>query len=295
MVRLMCLLLCLMILPHAACAQAETARLTLRLREDGQGLSGASFALYRVARLTENARFELLSGYDAGDADVNSLSTAQAWSDLAATLAAQVGEPYAEAATNQAGEAIFTQMETGLYLVVGQKVEIGSYVYEFAPFMVALPGLDGDEWNYDVLCDVKHTRTAQMCDIQIVKVWNDAGYTKLRPMRILVDLYCDGEVAGTVELSAENNWSYTFADLESAHEWTVREQTVPSGYAASYAEQNGAWVITNTLVASPTTAPDIPQTGLTWWPVPVMGLLGAALFIIGWAMRRKWRNEHDQA
>lgn len=297
MIAWLCLALCL-ILPVSACAQVQPekeASLTLRLTEGGTGLPGANFEVFRVAEMTDEARFSLLPGFEIGSVDINKVGGAEGWQSLAENLAQQVTEATASAVTDEKGEAKIAGMQTGLYLVIGKPVEIGSWAYDFAPFMVSIPGKDGDTWIYDVQADVKHVRTALTCDIKIVKVWKDEGYSKVRPMRILADLYCDGELAYTVELSADNNWTYEFTDLESAHEWTVKEQVIPAGYVADYTEKDGALVITNTLTAPPTAPPDIPQTGLTWWPVPILAILGATLFIIGWAMRRKWRNEHDQA
>lgn len=42
---------------------------------------------------------------------------------------------------------------------------------------------------------------------------------------------------------------------------------------------------------TPTTPPPpIPQTGQLWWPVPLLGFLGAALFITGCVIRRRDRD-----
>ena len=294
----LCLALCLL-LPVAACAQAvqpdHAASLTLRLTEDGEGLAGATFEVYRVAEMDGDARFNLLPGYDAGEVDINKVEGASAWTALAEKLLAQAGEPTATVTTNDKGEATIASAKTGLYLVVGKPVEIGSAAYSFAPFMVSVPGKTGDNWQYSVVVDVKHERTPLTCDVTVIKVWKDEGYSKERPASILVDLYCDGVLHATVELNAGNNWTYVFTGLESAHEWTVQEQTVPDGYTAEYSQQDGALVITNTLTTPPTQPPKIPQTGLTWWPVPLMAVLGMTLVILGLVMRRKWSNEHDQA
>lgn len=294
----LCLALCL-VLPLSALAQIiqpeHAASLTLRLTEDGAGLPGASFRVYRVAAFDNDARFVLQEGFDAGDVDINKVEGTAAWSALAQAMLAQVQDATASATTNDRGLAVMDGLETGLYLVVGQPVEIGYWAYDFAPFMVVVPCKDGEAWDYDVVADVKHERTAVTCDIKIMKVWKDEGYSKLRPENITVELLCDGQVAYTVVLNAGNNWTYEFIDLETAHQWTVRETTVPEGYVVEYSQQDDTLVITNTLTTMPTTPPDIPQTGLTWWPVPLMAILGLTLVIIGWAMRRKWSNEHDQA
>ena len=35
--------------------------------------------------------------------------------------------------------------------------------------------------------------------------------------------------------------------------------------------------------------PDLPQTGVLWWPVPVLACAGLFLFLIGWGKRRHER------
>ena len=33
--------------------------------------------------------------------------------------------------------------------------------------------------------------------------------------------------------------------------------------------------------------PGLPQTGVLWWPVPILACCGMGLFVIGWARRRQ--------
>ena len=268
--RLLCLLRCLLLLPCVACAGQGS--ITLSLMVEGNGLAGAEFSVYRVAALVNGASFALLPGYDAGDYDVNKLESAGDWAALAELLADQA----TSGGTN------------------GKKAELGGWIYDFAPFVMSLPGKEDGGWSRDVQADVKHEREPVKCDIRMVKLWKDEGYTKQRPESIKVDLLRNGEKHMELELNAANNWSQIVTGLESIHEWTAKEQ-VPEGYQVEYAWQEGALVITNTLIKKPAPPPDIPQTGLTWWPVPVLGILGAVLFIIGWAMRRRESIDHEEA
>lgn len=291
---LLCLALCLL-LPLCAFAERvdidHPASLTLRVAYGGAGLPGASFEVFRVAEMDSDARFTMLSGYTAGGVDINKVEGAEAWAALAKRLAQQAGTPTAEAVTDQQGIALFEDLESGLYLVVGQPLEKNNYVYEYAPFMVSVPGKTDGKWQYEATADVKLQPRPVLFDMQVVKQWKDAGYVDKRPDEITVDLYCDGAVATSVKLNARNQWKYTFEDLERTHIWMVKEHKVPSGYQASYEERNGAQIITNTYVKQAPGQQTIPQTGLMWWPVPVMAVLGLTLVIIGLAMRRKWSNE----
>ena len=265
--------------------------MTLRLTESGVGLPGATFEVFRVAEMDDDARFVMIDGYQPGNVDINKVEDAESWARLAEQLAKQVKAPGLAAKTNQQGRALFSDLPSGLYLVLGQRTEIGHWIYGFAPFMVSVPGTNDDRWQYDVAADVKFQRNPQLFDMKVIKYWQDAGYVDQRPKSIKVDLYRNGAVERTVELNASNRWSYTFTGLETRHTWMVREQSVPSGYRAAYGEQAGAQIITNTYTAKEAGQQVIPQTGLLWWPVPVMALLGMAMLLIGLAMRQKWSNE----
>lgn len=52
---------------------------------------------------------------------------------------------------------------------------------------------------------------------------------------------------------------------------------------------------TSTPKPTPTATPAIPQTGLTWWPVPLLAGLGFVMFLLGFAAHRKWRDEHEES
>ena len=79
--------------------------------------------------------------------------------------------------------------------------------------------------------------------ITVIKRWSKDNAADHSTDAVTVNLLCDGELAQTVELSAKNNWTYTFEKRvgESAirpdyaeHEWTVEEAPVPEGYTAHY-------------------------------------------------------------
>lgn len=82
-------------------------------------------------------------------------------------------------------------------------------------------------------------------------------------------------VYGTATLSEENSWSYL-------------------------SREGITFVITNTLKPSEEPAPTpqpsspptpgeptLPQTGVLWWPVPLLAILGALLLLLGWGLRRR--------
>ena len=44
------------------------------------------------------------------------------------------------------------------------------------------------------------------------------------------------------------------------------------------------------LTPPSTTPPDIPQTGMVWWPVLLLAGVGLILFLSGWVMHHQWRK-----
>ena len=74
---------------------------------------------------------------------------------------------------------------------------------------------------------------------------------------------------------------------------------MPEGYTVSISREGITFVITNTLKPfeepEPTPTPgtpdtpgeNLPQTGVLWWPVPLLAVLGALLLLLGWGLRRR--------
>ena len=111
------------------------------------------------------------------------------------------------------------------------------------------------------------------------KVWDDSNDKRdKRPTSITVDLYDGKDKLDSQKLSKDNNWTYTWEDLDGEGDYTVKESKVPSGYSVSYKETQGAngnvtWKITNSM--------ELIQTGQLNWPIPVLGSLGVLMICIG--------------
>ena len=114
-----------------------------------------------------------------------------------------------------------------------------------------------------------------------MKVWDDNGYEDERPASIQVHLLCNGEVVDTRTLDENNRWKTTWEELpawdESGNEivWVIREEPV-EGYEVSYSELGE-----NTLITNAINKPTLPQTGMLWWPVPVLVALGLLMLVLG--------------
>lgn len=115
--------------------------------------------------------------------------------------------------------------------------------------------------------------------LTVTKVW-EGDDPDMRPDSILVTLLRDGEAYETVELTADNKWTHTWAGLSADYTWTVTEIDVPESYTSTVATVDGGFRITNTYgeEISGDGVPGAPQTGLIQWPIPV--LLGVGILLI---------------
>ena len=125
----------------------------------------------------------------------------------------------------------------------------------------------------------------------VIKRWDDAGYEQKRPDTITVTLLKDGTVYDTRTISRTDSWQYTWSGLPRYNPdgteivWTIQENAVP-GYISSIRETGDTFILTNTPEGQ-----KLPQTGLLWWPVPVLAAAGLLLLILGTLLKRK--NDHD--
>jgi pilin isopeptide linkage protein len=125
---------------------------------------------------------------------------------------------------------------------------------------------NGDKINYTVTEDkvdgyetaidkttITNTHTPQVISVSVEKVWIDNENAKeLRPDSVIVTLYADGEKVGEKELTAAENWKFTFENLlkykaSKEIEYTVSEQAVDN-YSAEYSgDYKKGLVVTNTI------------------------------------------------
>ena len=74
-------------------------------------------------------------------------------------------------------------------------------------------------------------------------------------------------------------------------------ETPVAGYTVTHEAKGVTTVITNTPEITETTEPtepeepELPETGMLWWPIPLMAALGLLLVTLGVILRRGDRNE----
>lgn len=275
----------------------------LYMTDEDTSIAGAVFSLYRVASVSEQGEFTPEPEFKKYVDYVEGGLDEPGWHSLANVLPGYVvldpaiqpyrnktGE-YCTGAVDEKGWLTFGHLETGLYLVMGQSTELGNNFFGVKYSMVSLPTLNVQEvWDYDPIISPKEEYIgSESINLTVQKSWSGDNETE-RPAQITVQLLRDGELMdgdyATVILNKDNNWEHTWIGLPP-DSYTVVENPVPDGYTPSYERKENLVIIVNTKPAPG--GGKLPQTGLLWWPVPVLALAGMTLFLAGWIRSR--RNE----
>ncbi len=305
----------------AANIETDTASsLTLTFAPNGEPAANIQYRLYRIASISADVKFTYTPTFaDYPIAPVG--NTAEQWRNLAETLQGIISAEKIPAdhtaQTDENGSFTLNGLPTGLYLITGDIFTKDGIVYTPQPFLLTLPHQNADSWNYDVFADGKYEERPEDEEItvHVLKVWHDEN-TPDRPVGATVALYGDGVLYDTIVLEQSNNWRHQWTGLSARTVWTVVEVDVPDGYIVSVGRDNGLYGITNstpedvesstdptgptdpTVPTDPTSPsdpydpptrplppppdkPEIPNTGLLWWPVPILCIAGLACLAIG--------------
>lgn len=291
---------------YEAVDTGREASLTVYFGEGGMDFPGVEFRLYRVADVAETGDLALTGDFAEYPVSLKNLDSS-GWRALAQTLDAYAARdglmPLKVIATDQSGQAVFEQLSVGLYLVTADCYERDGYIYTPEPFLICLPDEKNGQWEYDVASACKFDSEYIPSDNntvsrKVLKIWKDDGNEKKRPEEISVQLLRNGEVYDTVTLNDSNNWRYEWTNLDESFKWQVTEYKTPENYTVSVSREGITYVMTNTYQSERPGTPEtpgksgipgntrLPQTGMLWWPVPLLAFAGLLLFLIGWGKRR---------
>lgn len=310
-----CLMVCALAIPAYSLDQSRTCDLTIEFRHDGNAVAGAVFEVYRVGDMAADGTLTLSGRFADYPVELN-VETDAEYQTAANTLWGYVQQDAIEAdctaVTDADGIAETGALETGIYLVACQPYEVENGKYVCTPQLWTLPwrANTADEWTYSLKVSPKFEYVVDPVEpvtVKVLKQWDDIGNETARPVSITVDLLRDGEVYDTVTLTAEDNWRHTWEDLDAEHLWTVVEEPLEN-YTVSIEKEGITFVVRNSYVeppteptepeptepeptVPPTEPPKIPQTGLNWWPVPVLAVLGIVLIVVGIVSFRKEQDE----
>ena len=291
------LLLCTAVFP--VCANAVTplepdrpCTLTLTYGKDGTGFADLEVQLYRVAEAHPDGTFDLIAPYSGYPVNIHGITAQKEWKDTATTLVSYITSknlsPDAKQKTGENGKVVFSNLETGLYLVGGITVQRDTGTYVFDDFMIYLPTPTESGFDYDMEAVPKCSSYDPKTEYKVTKLWKDSGYTSSRPKSISVEIRKDGKLQETVTLNSANNWTYSWqVSSGDTGKWTVAEKDVSDQYKVTVSENSGSFTITNTRQS---TSSNPPKTGDTFalgpW-VMVMCLSGCLLLVLSVYGRRR--------
>ena len=313
-VTIILLCLCFWLTPCYAMATSTTdasesinvnaeCTLTLSYTCDGTAFEDVSVKLYKIADVSSDFQYKLTSSFEKSALILNGVRTNGEWDVIRSTLEAHiVAENIAAdaiAKTDSEGIVCFEDLKPGLYLAVVGTVTQEDITCFFDSALVALPGLNTEGvWEYQVTVASKSELIPPIDDeieLKVLKIWKGDEGRNNRPKSIGVEIFKDGESYQKVELSQDDNWSYSWTAKDDGAKWTVIERNTPSGYTMTLEKRGNSFVLTNTYTPKNPDEPfDAPQTGDTsniMLYVILMIVSGSMLIILGIIGKR---NAHEE-
>jgi hypothetical protein len=245
--------------------------MTVDYENEDEHIEGAEFEVYRVAEVDSNGNYTVEPEF-AGSGVLIDSQARMDFSGCASTLETYILEeenegepiePIAEGVTDEGGLISFENLDTGLYLLIGEEFTVDDDTFIPLAALVPLPVMEADEGlTYNALVYPKHKIESanvpndDAVSVSVKKVWEDEGYESERPESVDVVLFCDGEEFDIVTLDEENNWQYEWQNLSEAHRWQLTEENVPEGYTMTSVENNYEFTVTNTIQTTDTSEPD---------------------------------------
>lgn len=322
---LICMIVGMVTSASAFSVKGERASITALYLIDEKPVQDVSIFVHRIASVDDDLNYTWLDAYSKYKLTVD-FNNDDKMAEVAQTLASYVSRDSvaatAQAKTNEDGYASFDNLTPGMYLVTGEIYRAGRYTYRIVPTLIPLPNTAKDgTLTFDANVELKHESTYHPPEEpnddttirRALKVWDMGEGRANIPESIKVDLLRDGRLYDTQRLNNQNNWTYTWRNLDDSYSWTIVEQSVPDGFTTSASKNGITYVITNT--ESPATPPPdnppidsgepneptdpdnpvvpeepnqpvtpnqpekLPQTGMLWWPVLVLAPFGIGLII----------------
>ena len=217
--------------------------------------------LYKVADVDVSGSYTELTGFEGIGLDgVSDATTADEWLTMAETAAGKLTDASAPTESIQLvnGSAVADALEAGMYLVVPAETYNAdySYLYQFTPYLTALPGNDyynsgDDAWDYDPVIGLKAEREEQYGGLTINK--NLLNFNSLTQGGYFV-FQIEGEKDG-VKYSNVTSVNMSEAGTGSAYVDGIpvgMTVTVTEVYSGGSYEPVGSTTATATIVADQT-------------------------------------------
>lgn len=228
--------------------KAAQAELNIIGKQQDKGVEGVRWQLFKVG-VRDGAAIKLTGDFAGYPVDLSKLSTTYEAQNAANTLAnyARLDKLSAlsENISDKNGNAVLTGVGSGVYLVVGSEVIADGKKFTSAPMLKEFTDEELAVGNISIYAKFSaEDVSSDDSDYGVEKVWINADDRTI-PENIEVEIYCDGEFAEVVTLSADNNWQYFWTGNSKA-DWSVKEVNVPDDCTVVYKEAENAFRIENT-------------------------------------------------
>lgn len=170
--------------------------------------------------------------------------------------------------TTNNGKVTFNNLNQGLYLVSQTKSAPGYSLIN--SFLVAIPKVEDNKWVYDINALPK-VDIYKVIDLVVEKKWNTIS--KNIPKYVNIELYKGEELIDTIELSEENNWTYTFENIEKSDKYSIKEINIPKGFTPSYKVNEYIFTVTNSDI--------LADTGQIFYPIIISFIAGFIFIVFG--------------
>lgn len=256
--------------------------ITLKEKEENKLIDGAELTIYKVADAEEenhNLVFRYVEELKSCGVSLDDLKEENLSEEINKCVSDKVE---GQSKVTEDGKVTFDNLSLGLYLV-RQTGGVEGYS-KISPYLVMIPVSSDDKWVYEVKSTPK-TDIIRVIDLSVKKVWaTKVSNVNLNnaPDFVEIALLKSGEVIDTIKLNEENNWEYTWVDLEKSDEYSVKEINVPKGYTVTYQKDGNLFIVTNTTT--------LVQTGNMPWLVSLFGGLGL-IFILSSIIYMRVKDE----
>lgn len=274
------------------------------------------FRMYKIGNISEDCKISLTSDFEKYPISLDN-SNDEEWKELANTLSSyiytdDINAKYI-APTNGLGYACFDEVEVGVYLVMGDEYYTDKYIYKPVPFILCVPYVENDgTCFYNIRSVAKYEKIVIeepeiFMSKRVIILWDDLDYES-RPKSLKVCLVKDNEIVDTVVLSQENNWRYTWDNLSTKYSWNIVENIDENSkdefyirYSSISETEGSTIVITKKyrenkpeepkVPEKPTEPEKLPATGVLWWPVPILIVIGTVFVVCGLIKCKGEKNE----
>lgn len=249
--------------------------ITLKLETEEIAIPGVELSVYKLADATEenyNLKFTYTEEYNDCQVSLDDLTDNTLTNDLLKCTENKSAK-YSNITDNN-GKVKYEDLDLGLYLIK-QTNKVKGYS-NIEPFLITIPNIENNSWIYDIK-SLPKTEIYREIDLTVKKVWNSNN--KNHPSQVTINLLKNNKVIDTVILNKNNNWTYTWENIEKSDKYSIKEINVPKGYTDSYKKEGNTYIVTNTDT--------LANTGQIYYPIIICVTLGMIFILLGFIESRK--------